>query len=99
MGSRWVAAAVGTTRLDADQVPGEGEYTGDDLWLAWSDATVAPGRLRVGAGVTWDVGREAFAGASARLGYDDGCVNAWLTAGFAPDRAVPDVGLILRVNP
>jgi hypothetical protein len=86
---RWmpgpVTVAVGTTHADP-------------LWLAWGDTGVAVGRLRTGAGLSWDLGQRAFAGADARIGYDDGCAAALITARFAPDRALPDLGLAVTLR-
>ncbi len=65
------------------------------LWLGWGDAVVGVGRFRTGGGLTWDLGGGAFSGADARVGYDDGCTAATLTARFAPDRVLPDFGLAL----
>ncbi|MFZ5477703.1 MAG: hypothetical protein ACOZNI_13090 [Myxococcota bacterium] len=67
------------------------------LWLGWGDATVRIGRLVSGGGLAWDVLAGAYAGASTRVGYDDGCVAATLTGAFAPDREVPDVGVAVRL--
>lgn len=101
----FVGLTVGAARWDGDVVSaaGEGEppnvaRVDEDLLLAWGDLDLHPGRLRAGGGLTWDVEGAGFAGASARLGYDDGCSGALVTAAFAPDRAVPDFGfkLVLR---
>ena len=69
-----------------------------ELWLGWGDAALALGRLRTGAGLAWNLDAVAYSGADARLGYDDGCTAATLTARFAPDRAVPDLGLALTLR-
>lgn len=63
------------------------------LWLGWADASVRWRRLRVGGGAAWDLGRGAFSGADARLGYDDGCAAVGVSARFSPDRPLPDLGL------
>ncbi|MDP2316092.1 MAG: hypothetical protein Q8P41_24560 [Pseudomonadota bacterium] len=81
--ARWmpgpVTLAVGSARASA-------------LWLGWGDAGVAIGRLRTGAGLAWNLGEGTYAGADARIGYDDGCASAMVTARFAPDRPLPDFG-------
>lgn len=69
-----------------------GGANAEGLALAWGDAGVRVGRLVAGAGGAWDVGANVHAGADARLGYDDGCVAATITARFAPDREAPDFG-------
>ncbi|MES2640095.1 MAG: hypothetical protein V4850_11450 [Myxococcota bacterium] len=85
---RWmpgpVTLAVGSTHAVT-------AYTGT-LWLGWSDAALALGRLRAGGGLAWDLAGGAYSGADARLGYDDGCTAAMVTARFAPDRDLPDFG-------
>lgn len=93
-----VSPSVGAVRLDGDVVlsaaPVPDEPTPQsDLLLTWADLDVHPGRLRVGGGLSWDFEGAGFSGAMARLGYDDGCSSALLTAAFSPDRAVPTVGL------
>jgi len=75
-----------------------GSLRAEPLWLAWGDVDLAPGRVRAGGGLTWDLGEAGWSGASARLGYDDGCAAAMLTAGFGPDRTLPDLGLSLRLR-
>ncbi|MFN7145275.1 MAG: hypothetical protein ACK4YP_15990, partial [Myxococcota bacterium] len=95
---RWMPGAV-TLAAGTARTGGGGGVAGGAsppapgaLWLAWGDAGLALGRLRTGGGVAWDLGAAAFSGADARLGYDDGCVAATVSARFSPDRAVPDVG-------
>jgi len=68
------------------------------LWLGWGDAALALGRFRTGAGLAWNLDASAYSGADARLGYDDGCASAMLSARFAPDRALPDFGLALTLR-
>jgi len=68
------------------------------LWLGWGDASLALGRFRTGAGLAWNLYAGAYSGADARLGYDDGCASAMLSARFAPDRALPDFGLALTLR-
>lgn len=80
---RWTPGVVGL---------GAGSAHAGELWLAWGDAALALGRFRTGGGVAWDLGGAAFSGAEARVGYDDGCASATVTARFSPDRAVPDFG-------
>jgi hypothetical protein len=73
------------------------------LGLAWADVGIHPGRLVAGGGLTWDFLADegdlgALSGASARLGYDDGCVAGTLTAAFAPDRTLPDLGVAFALR-
>ena len=68
------------------------------LAFAWGDTSLAFGRLRAGAGLAWDIGGGALSGADARLGYDDGCAAATLTARFSPDRVAPDIGFAATVR-
>ena len=70
-----------------------GSTRAEDLWLAWADTGVAWRRLRVGGGLGWDLQGKGFTVANARVGYDDGCAAITLTAAFAVDRDLPDLGL------
>jgi hypothetical protein len=72
---------------------GAGTARAGALWLTWGDASLALGRLRTGGGVAWDLTGAAFSGADARIGYDDGCFAATLSAHFGPDRPLPELGV------
>lgn len=76
---------------------GAGVVGREDIRLAWADASLRWRRLGVGGGLAWDLGAPGWSGADGRVGYDDGCASAWLTAAAGPDRALPDLGLQLRL--
>ncbi|NTV97119.1 MAG: hypothetical protein HGA75_17180, partial [Thiobacillus sp.] len=61
--------------------------------LAWANLDLHVGRFISGVGSSVDLEAIEPSGASAYVGYDDGCSALRVTAGFAPDRALPDVGL------
>ena len=102
---RWrpgpVTLAVGSTHARAFQGPPSllelAPATGD-LWLGWADVALALGRLRVGGGLAWDLAGGVASGGDARLGYDDGCASAMVTARFSPDRDLPDFGFAATVR-
>lgn len=96
-----VATEVQVAEIRVEPAPlslGLGAANAEGLTLGWTDATLHPGRLLVGGGLAWDFGSDGFSGSSARIGYDDGCVSAIVSAAFAPDRAIPDLGfaMVLR---
>ena len=69
-----------------------------DVWLTWGAMDLRRGVLRAGASAAWDLGAGAWSGAGLRVGYDDGCVSGLLTADLSPDRALPDLGLQVRLR-
>jgi hypothetical protein len=69
-----------------------------DLWLTWGDAALAVGRLRLGGGAAWDLAARRLSGADARVGYDDGCAAATVSAAFSADRPLPDLGLSVTLR-
>lgn len=75
-----------------------GAVRGEGLAVAWGSTDLRLGRLLLGGGVAGDLEAPAWSGASAQIGYDDGCSSLILSAAFSPDRALPDLGakLVLR---
>lgn len=75
-----------------------GALSSADTSLGWADLTWHPGRLVLGGGVTQGFAPDALPTGVARVGYDDGCSALLVTAGFTPDRTLPDVGLRLQLR-
>lgn len=86
-------------RPDGDGLaPSVGMAHAPDVWLTWGAMDLRRGVLRAGASAAWDLGAGAWSGAGLRVGYDDGCVSGLLTADLSPDRALPDLGLQVRLR-
>jgi hypothetical protein len=68
------------------------------VWWSGIDTTWHWKRLVLGGGVSGEFLAPAWSGALGRIGYDDGCTSLIVSAGFAPDRSLPDLGmqLVLR---
>ncbi len=75
-----------------------GAMTSADTALGWGDVTWHPGRFVIGGGVTQGFAADAEPNGVARVGYDDGCSSLLVSAGFSPDRELPDVGLKLQLR-
>jgi hypothetical protein len=75
-----------------------GALAAADTALAWADVTWHPGRLVVGGGLSRGFGTDDVPSGAARVGYDDGCSALLVSAGFAPDRDLPDLGLKLQLR-
>ena len=69
-----------------------------DTSIGWGDLTWHPGRLVVGGGASLGLEAGALPNGVARVGYDDGCSALLLSAGFSPDRDLPDFGLALQLR-
>lgn len=68
-------------------------------WVGWTSTDVRIARLRLGGSLSTplDVTVPQWS-AGLLAGYDDGCSRLLVTAGLAPDRALPDVGLQFEVR-